>query len=106
KTAGETGSILCIHNQETAAEDEMFIQGRGELIEKLEKMTGAYSNWKTTGKSSLKFIMGILGSTKALQLVHNTFSNTQDIRTANQIHPSLFWCLCVNANIFIENSLP
>jgi cytosine/adenosine deaminase-related metal-dependent hydrolase len=106
KHAAKTNGILCIHNQETTSENEMFENGSGALIEKLQLMTGAYSDWKPTSKSSLKSIINKLIGGVRLQLVHNTFTNADDIRIANKIHPSLFWCLCTNANLFIENALP
>lgn len=104
--ARKSGDILCIHNQETPSENEMFQKGTGSLIEKLQQMTGAYSEWKPAMKSSLRSILEKINHSPRLQLVHNTFSDKEDIRIANQIHPSLYWCLCPNANLFIENTLP
>lgn len=106
QNAEETGSILCIHNQETASENEMFEKGSGSLIEKLRKMTGVYVDWKPTGKPSLRSVIEHFGKNNRLQLVHNTFTKSDDVRNASLIHPMLFWCLCVNANLFIENALP
>jgi cytosine/adenosine deaminase-related metal-dependent hydrolase len=39
-------------------------------------------------------------------LVHNTFSNKADIDFAQKEHQKLYWCLCPNANLYIENALP
>ena len=39
-------------------------------------------------------------------LVHNTFSNKADIDFAKTQHQKLYWCLCPNANLYIENALP
>ena len=39
-------------------------------------------------------------------LVHNTFTNKHDIEFAKLLHYQLFWCLCPNANLYIENTLP
>ncbi len=39
-------------------------------------------------------------------LVHNTFTSEADIRFALSTHQHLFWCLCPNANLYIENRLP
>jgi cytosine/adenosine deaminase-related metal-dependent hydrolase len=39
-------------------------------------------------------------------LVHNTFSEEEDIDTAEKLHSGLSWCLCPNANLYIENRLP
>ncbi len=39
-------------------------------------------------------------------LVHNTFSNIEDVIFAKKNHKQLFWCICANANLYIENTLP
>ena len=41
-----------------------------------------------------------------LQLVHNTFTNQDDIFFATNYNQNLFWCFCVNANLYIENKVP
>ena len=43
-------------------------------------------------------------------LVHNTFTNSDDLSFANEQRPTnngqRFFCLCPNANRYIENTLP
>jgi len=39
-------------------------------------------------------------------LVHNTFSTKADLAYAKTQHQKLYWCLCPNANLYIENNLP
>ncbi|MFI5142357.1 MAG: amidohydrolase family protein, partial [Bacteroidia bacterium] len=38
--------------------------------------------------------------------VHNTFTNQDDISFAADYNQHLFWCFCVNANLYIENKVP
>lgn len=38
--------------------------------------------------------------------MHNTFTTASDVDFANAQHERLFWCLCPNANLYIENNLP
>ena len=104
--AKKSNGLLSIHNQETAGENEMYQYGRGALIEKLQTMTGAYSNWKYFGKTSLSAFIDKYYSYVPLQLVHNTFTDLNDIQITLQYPGSIYWCLCVNANQFIENVLP
>ena len=104
--AKKSESIFCIHNQETLAEDEMFEKGTGKLIEKLQELTKAYGDWQPSGKSSLKTFMDQFHPTIPLQLVHNTFTTLSDIRMMIQNPFPSYWCLCVKANLFIENKLP
>jgi cytosine/adenosine deaminase-related metal-dependent hydrolase len=50
-----------------------------------------------------------LKSAQNILLVHNTFTTEADIQFSNsQIGPfsNLFWCLCPNANLYIEDRLP
>ena len=98
--------IACIHNQETKSEDEMFLSGKGILLEKLLATSGLFKSWKATNKSSLNSTIVHFPPDATLQLVHNTYSKKADIEKAVQSHKNLFWCLCVNANLFIEDSLP
>jgi cytosine/adenosine deaminase-related metal-dependent hydrolase len=47
-----------------------------------------------------------LRDTDPLLLVHNTVSTAADIEFAQANHKNLFWCLCPQANLYIENRLP
>jgi cytosine/adenosine deaminase-related metal-dependent hydrolase len=47
-----------------------------------------------------------LNPTKNLLLVHNTFTKKEDIVWAEKFHQELYWCLCPNANLYIENIVP
>ena len=38
--------------------------------------------------------------------VHNTFTTTTDIEVAQTLLKNVYWCLCPNANLYIENTLP
>ena len=41
-----------------------------------------------------------------LLLVHNSFTDAADVRWAKQLQKNLYLCLCPNANLYIENTLP
>jgi cytosine/adenosine deaminase-related metal-dependent hydrolase len=105
-TAVHNNEILTIHNQETPGEDEMFEKGTGQLFDKLHTISKAYAKWKPFGKSSLSYVLELLSPEIPLQLIHNTFTSRQDIIYANSFAEKLYWCLCLNANLFIENKLP
>jgi cytosine/adenosine deaminase-related metal-dependent hydrolase len=47
-----------------------------------------------------------LNNCNPLQLVHNTFTGTNEIEEANSLYENLYWCLCVNANLYITGNLP
>ncbi len=99
-------SIFSIHNQETSGENEMFEKGTGALIDKMQKLTSAFSNWKPSGKSSLATFIDRFNPMFSVQLVHNTFTRLFDIQLMLRKNNSVYWCLCINANLFIENVSP
>ncbi|MGH2644438.1 MAG: amidohydrolase family protein, partial [Chitinophagaceae bacterium] len=64
------------------------------------------SGFKPTHKSSLKSSLPYYNYPQTLILVHNTFTDESDILFAKKTGKKLFWCLCPNANIYIENRMP
>ena len=58
-----------------------------------------------TKSSSLRSYLNKLEKAANVILVHNTFTKQEDIAYANT-RPSTFFCLCINANQYIENALP
>lgn len=98
-------SLQTMHSQETAAENEFFESKTGAFLQLYNFLGLDLSFYMPSGKSSLQTILPKLSNGKTL-LVHNTDSNLSDISYAKQQHADLFWCLCPNANLFIENRLP
>lgn len=100
------GKSTTIHNQESKAENEFFEKGTGDFIKLYESLGLNIDYFKHTTKSSLQSYLQNLVSNKNLALVHNTFSSEEDIRFAEKLSSNLYWCLCPNANLYIEQSLP
>nr|WP_294905136.1 amidohydrolase family protein [uncultured Lacibacter sp.] len=104
------GQIISIHNQETAAEDELYKTGNGEFL-KLFRIFGIDSSpFPVTGKSSIRSYLPYFNNGQTILLVHNTFMPEEDIIWANDYAANnglqLVYCLCPNANLYIENKLP
>lgn len=100
------GSVMTIHNQESKAESEFTERGTGDVLE-IFKMFGIDISWyKPSGKNSIHSTLPNLLGTFNLLLVHNTFSSAEDIQWAHSQHEHLYWCLCPNANLYIEKTLP
>ena len=98
------------HNQETAFEDEFFLKGEGSLTKMYEMMKIDNTHHQPTGRSSLQSYFSKLEKAKNAILVHNTFMKQEDVdyiklKTQNS-KPQTFFCLCVNANKYIEDALP
>jgi cytosine/adenosine deaminase-related metal-dependent hydrolase len=102
--------VVSIHNQETAFEDEFFINGTGDFRRMYQLMKIDNSHHQPTKRSSLQSYIEKLTNAKSILLVHNTFTKEADIHyvqrhTSNVIHQT-FFCLCINANRYIEEALP
>ncbi|MEO6612610.1 MAG: amidohydrolase family protein [Chitinophagaceae bacterium] len=98
--------LLSIHNQETAGENEWFINKQGEFINLYEKMSIDTSFFNPSGKTSLQTFLPKLLPNQSLILVHNVHTSADDILFAkNKVNP-LYWCLCPNANQYISGRLP
>lgn len=98
--------ILSIHNQETIGENELFETGTGKFADFFAELGIAQSDAHNSGKNSLKYHLPKLFKNVNALLVHNTFCSKADVDFAKQTHQKLYWCLCPNANIYIENNLP
>jgi len=101
---------VTIHNQETAFEDEFFLEGGGDFNRMYELMKIDNKHHQPTKKSSLQSYFAKLKPAKNVLLVHNTFTKQEDLdyvklSTADS-GLKIFFCLCVNANLYIENALP
>lgn len=95
-----------IHNQESKAENEFFNSKTGDYLRLYETIKVPIDYFKVTEKSSLQTIISSLNQNVNTLLVHNTFTSKEDIKVAKNIHQQLYWCLCPNANLYIENTLP
>ena len=107
QTAGKT---ISIHNQESPAENELFQKGSGDFLKLYAALGNGGSPFGITGKSSLRTWLPHFTNGQTLLLVHNTFIGEEDIQFA-QAHAqqhglNIIYCLCPNANLYIENSLP
>ncbi|RZM27440.1 MAG: amidohydrolase [Pedobacter sp.] len=103
--ATSNNSLQTIHNQETPAENEFFERKTGDFLQLYKFLGLDLSFYNPSGKSALQTILPNLSTGKTL-LVHNTESTIDDITFANETHQQLYWCLCPNANLYIENKLP
>jgi aminodeoxyfutalosine deaminase len=104
----ERGSLLSIHNQESIAETEFFTTGKGELLELYRTLNIDIEHFIPSKQSSLvRSIIKITGDHSVI-LVHNVNTTADDldaIRRGRNL-PQLFWCLCPNANVYINGHLP
>lgn len=103
--SSEHENLISMHNQETLDENLFFEQKLGAFLKLYEFLGLDISFFKATGESSLQSVLPELPAGKVL-LVHNTLTNEADVSFAKAQHNNLFWCLCPNANLYIEQRLP
>jgi cytosine/adenosine deaminase-related metal-dependent hydrolase len=106
KHAAANGSILSMHNQETESEHQFFVDKTGDFLTLFTMLGLDIEFFKPTGKSSLQSVLSLLPAEQKLLLVHNVFTRAEDVEYASGLHKQLYWCLCPNANEYIEGRLP
>jgi cytosine/adenosine deaminase-related metal-dependent hydrolase len=104
--SGISGESISIHNQETADENAFFESKTGHFLKLYEFLGLDISFFDVQGKSSLQTYLPLLSAAPRTLLVHNTFTSSEDLEFAAAAHQLLFWCLCPNANLYIEGRLP
>jgi cytosine/adenosine deaminase-related metal-dependent hydrolase len=104
------GKTISIHNQETLAEDELFKDGTGDFNRMYSMMNIRNADFQPSGKSSVQTYFSNMDKAKSTILVHNTFTTKEDIdfiqNSSFTSHHASYFCLCPNANLYIENTLP
>jgi cytosine/adenosine deaminase-related metal-dependent hydrolase len=95
-----------IHNQESQAENDFFLQKTGDYLRLYETLGLPTGYFTPSGKTSLKTVLESFQKDVNTLLVHNTFTERDDVYAAQKALNTLYWCLCPNANLYIENTLP
>jgi cytosine/adenosine deaminase-related metal-dependent hydrolase len=100
------GALISIHHQESPDEKVFFLEGSGAIARRRQLFNPGLPAFKPTGKTPLETISANLRKDQKLLLVHNTFAFEEDVYFAIANFPHTSWCLCPNANLYIEQSLP
>jgi len=105
--ARQNASIVSMHNQESEAENEMFVHKSGLLYEAMVNISGDMKHFRATGVSSLQSVLQFLPKENNFLLVHNIYTTENDIDyTLENGYNNIFWVLCPKSNILIQNKLP
>ncbi len=104
------GRIISIHNQENPAENELYQTGGGDFLKFFNIFGMPVSPFPVTGKTSIRSYLPYFNQQQTILLVHNTYMPEEDIVWANTYAAAnglkLIYCLCINANLYIENKTP
>ena len=101
--------VVTIHSQETKDEDEFFVKGSGKFLNMYKMMNIDNSFYQPKKIRSVQTYFKKFSKAASVILVHNTFTKKEDINYINQTKSSnqvVSFCLCPNANLYIENALP
>lgn len=108
--------VVSIHNQESESEDLFFLEGKGDFLRLYESLGISNAHHVPSNRTSLQSYFQKLEKASKIILVHNTFMTQDDmdlVKESSLYHlqkdsfkPQVFYCLCPNANMYIENRLP
>lgn len=110
-----TNQLISIHNQECSAEDELYQNKSGDFLDLYKNFGIDIDAFQPTGKTSLQSWLPYFKNNQSILSVHNTFTSAADIdfykshciaTEQTESNLSLFFCLCINANKYIEQALP
>jgi cytosine/adenosine deaminase-related metal-dependent hydrolase len=102
--AAQRQGILSIHNQESAEENTLFLQGTGSLQALFVAL--GFTVPQSTGLTSIHRILPLLRETTRLLLVHNTVTSEADYDAVCAATRDVSWVLCPNSNRYITGLLP
>jgi aminodeoxyfutalosine deaminase len=104
--AHKEGTLISIHNQESDDENLYYLSKEGGVPELLRIFGIDDTGFIPSGKSSLQTYLEWMSPEHPFIFVHNTVSKREDVRFARSRLKTAYWCLCPNANLYIENRLP
>ena len=99
-----TNKTTTIHFLETPWERTFLENHTGPLRASYEE-SGLAITGLETAKNHVSAILNEVTPSGNLILVHNTFADRETVKAIKQ-RKNLFWCLCPNSNIYIENKIP
>lgn len=102
----DQNAILSIHNQESKEENNYYLHKTGGIKDLLRSFGIDDAYFAATGMNSLPSYLQWMSTEHPFIFVHNTFTTLSDIQYAVSHFRNTHWCLCPNANLYIENTLP
>jgi len=99
-----TNRVTTLHYLETPSERTFLQNHTGTLMESY-KESGLITTGLETVENHSNAILNEVTCSGNLILVHNTYADRESVRSVKQ-RKNLFWCLCPNSNLYIENRIP
>jgi len=98
--------IISIHNQESEEENRYYNTKEGAVTDLLLSLGIDDGFFNPTGRSSIQSYLEWMSPHHPFIFVHNTYTKRLDVQYAHSRLNEVYWCLCPNANLYIENTLP
>ncbi len=98
--------LLSIHHQENEDENLFFKDGSGAIAARRNAFNPDLPKYTGTGKRPMESIASYFDPDQKILLVHNTVSEQRDIDFVRHYFKQPYWCICPNANLYIEKRLP
>ena len=107
REANPPGGTVSVHNQETPAEDQLFLDKSGGFTDFYAGFGFSLDGFAPASKTSLAATLEHLDPDQRQLFVHNTVTRAEDIARAESWgRAGVYWATCPNANLYIENRLP
>lgn len=97
---------VSIHNQETEAENELFLNKTGGFADWYDSFGFSLDHFEAGGSPSILYALQHMDPAHRTLFVHNTMTTPRDIEAAKAWNDQVYWATCPNANLYIENRLP
>ena len=104
--AHDENALISIHNEESYEEIKYYIDKSGAVNDLLSGFNINTDFFTPSGKSSLQTYLEWFTPSHPFIFIHNTYTKKDDVHFAQNKMKQTYWCLCPNANIYIENRLP
>lgn len=103
---GNKRNLISIHNQESEEENKLYRYKSGAFVYFYESLKKDISFFKAQARNSLRSTLPLLPDSQKILLVHNTYTSFKDNNFVDRYRHDVTWCLCPNANLYIEGRLP
>ncbi len=99
--------LISIHNQEDIAENQLTETKKGMFLALYSNLGIGIEHFNPTGKTALQSLLPIVEEAQDILLVHNTYTNSEDLKELIQARQHNFnLVLCPKSNLYITDTLP
>ncbi len=98
--------IVSIHHQESEQENLLFQVGEGSFLPFLREIYPSFQEEGSPGVSSFEYFSDLFVRFPRLLLVHNTFSDPEQLAGMPSLCERAAWVFCPRSNLLLEGKLP